>query len=235
MNSYCFFRTCEQAEVAKCVKKLYIEFAKAREEDVEIRCADLSAGISMSQKGQAFEECYTEADKALYYVKQNGKGNYLFYEEMESRRGVSGTGKDLELVAKALQESGSYTGALDLDYRAFAKIYEYVNRLGERYRHKCYLVMVTMETLPDRMMYIENIEEALECMERAIREKIRKVDVCTRFSSMQYLIILFEAQEDQIANVMERTFKQYNEFYGESDFIPRYEYIPMVEKQENEN
>ena len=63
--------------------------------------------------------------------------------------------------------------------------------------------MVTMETLPDRMMYIENIEEALECMERAIREKIRKVDVCTRFSSMQYLIILFEAQEDQIANVMD--------------------------------
>ena len=206
-----------------------------RQEDVEIRCADLSAGISMSTKGQAFEECYTEADKALYYVKQNGKGNYLFYEEMESRRGVSGTEKDLELVVKALQESGSYTGALDLDYRAFAKIYEYVNRLGERYRHKCYLVMVTMETQPDRMMYIENIEEALECMERAIREKIRKVDVCTRFSSMQYLIILFEAQEDQIANVMERTFKQYNEFYGESDFIPRYEYIPMVEKQENEN
>ena len=73
--------------MAKCVKKLYIEFAKAREEDVEIRCADLSAGISMSTKGQAFEECYTEADKALYYVKQNGKGNYLFYEEMESRRG----------------------------------------------------------------------------------------------------------------------------------------------------
>lgn len=95
--------------------------------------------------------------------------------------------------------------------------------------------MVTMETQPDRMMYIENIEEALECMERAIREKIRKVDVCTRFSSMQYLIILFEVQEDQIANVMERTFKQYNEFYGESDFIPRYEYIPMVEKPENEN
>ena len=52
---------------------------------------------------------------------------------------------------------------------------------------------------------------------------------------MQYLIILFEVQEDQIANVMERTFKQYNEFYGENNFIPRYEYIPMVEKKENEN
>ena len=156
-----------------------------------------------------FEKCYREADKALYFVKQNGKGNYMFYHDMPLDRGMSGTGKDLELVAKALQQSGSYTGALDLDYRAFAKVYEYVNSLGERYRHKCYLVMVTMETFPDRMIYIEHIEEALGCMENAIREKIRKVDVCTRFSSMQYLIILFEAQEDRIANVMDRTFAQY--------------------------
>mgnify|MGYP005895628435 CR=1 FL=1 len=222
-------------EISELMETLFSRFDSEKKKDFEIRVASISAGLCMCTKEDSFDECSSKADKALYYVKQNGKGNYLFYEEMESRRGVSGTGKDLELVVKALQESGSYTGALDLDYRAFAKIYEYVNRLGERYRHKCYLVMVTMETQPDRMMYIENIEEALECMERAIREKIRKVDVCTRFSSMQYLIILFEAQEDQIANVMERTFKQYNEFYGESDFIPRYEYIPMVEKQENEN
>ena len=219
-------------EIHACVKHIFFEFAKAKEDDVELRCADLSAGMSLSTNGATFEKCYREADKALYFVKQNGKGNYMFYHDMPLDRGMSGTGKDLELVAKALQQSGSYTGALDLDYRAFAKVYEYVNSLGERYRHKCYLVMVTMETFPDRMIYIEHIEEALGCMENAIREKIRKVDVCTRFSSMQYLIILFEAQEDRIANVMDRTFAQYNELYGKDDFIPRYEYIPMVKTED---
>ena len=219
-------------EIHACVKHIFFEFAKAKEDDVELRCADLSAGMSLSTNGATFEKCYREADKALYFVKQNGKGNYMFYHEMQLDHGMSGTGKDLELVAKALRQSGSYSGALDLDYRAFAKVYEYVNSLGERYRHKCYLVMVTMETFPDRMMYIEHIEEALGCMENAIREKIRKVDVCTRFSSMQYLIILFEAQEDRIANVMDRTFAQYNELYGKDDFIPRYEYIPMVETED---
>ena len=219
-------------EIHACVKHIFFEFAKAKEDDVELRCADLSAGMSLSTNGATFEKCYMEADKALYFVKQNGKGNYMFYHDMPLDRGMSGTGKDLELVAKALQQSGSYTGALDLDYRAFAKVYEYVNSLGERYRHKCYLVMVTMETFPDRMIYIEHIEEALGCMENAIREKIRKVDVCTRFSSMQYLIILFEAQEDRIANVMDRTFAQYNELYGKDDFIPRYEYIPMMKTED---
>lgn len=214
-------------EIHACVKHIFFEFAKAKEDDVELRCADLSAGMSLSTNGATFEKCYMEADKALYFVKQNGKGNYMFYHEMQFDRGMSGTGKDLELVAKALRQSGSYSGALDLDYRAFAKVYEYVNSLGERYRHKCFLIMVTMETLTDRMMYIEHIEEALGCMEQAVRGKIRKVDVCTRFSSMQYLIILFEAQENQIENVMDRIFTQYNELYGKDDFIPRYDYIPM--------
>ena len=33
----------------------------------------LSAGLLSAKKGNSFEECYTKADKALYYVKQNGK------------------------------------------------------------------------------------------------------------------------------------------------------------------
>lgn len=33
---------------------------------------------------------------------------------------------DLSLIAKALRENGNYSGVLDLDYREFAKIYEYI-------------------------------------------------------------------------------------------------------------
>ena len=145
-----------------------------------------------------------------------------------------GTGKDLALIAKALRESGNYSGALDLDYREFAKIYEYMNHLGERYKYHCYLVMVTMDTTPDYVMYIENIERALESMEQAIRQKIRKVDVCTRYSSMQYLIILFEADETQIPKVMDRIFIQYYKQYDKSNFIPKYEYIPIMEDKEEQ-
>ena len=42
---------------------------------------------------------------------------------------------DLEVIAGALPESGSYTGALDLDYREFARLYQYVSSLEERYMH----------------------------------------------------------------------------------------------------
>ena len=77
-------------------------------------------------------------------------------------------------------------------------------------------------------MYIEHIEQALECMEQAIRKKIRKVDIYTRYSSLQYLIILSEPNKDQIPKIMNRIFIQYYKLYNKHDFTPAYEYIPMV-------
>ena len=94
--------------------------------------------------------------------------------------------------------------------------------------------MVTMDTTPDYVMYIENIEQALEHMEQAIRQNIRKVDICTRYSSMQYLIILFEADETKISKVMDRIFMQYYKQYDKSNFIPKYGYIPMMEDREEQ-
>lgn len=163
---------------AQLVKNIFAQFQAAKESDLEIRGAAMSAGLCMTHRGQAFADCYVKADKALYYVKQNGKENFFFYQQMEQENlAQGGTSKDLATVAKALQESGTYSGALDLDYRDFAKLYAYMNQLSQRYAYHCYLVMVTMSTTPDAVMYIENIEQALSCMEQAIRRKIRAVDI----------------------------------------------------------
>ena len=87
-----------------------------------------------------------------------------------------------------------------------------------------------LETEADSASNIEDIESALECMEQAVRQKIRKVDVCTRYSSMQYLIILFEADEKRIPNIMERIFGQYREQCGKKNLLSNYDYMSMTEK-----
>lgn len=222
-------------EIVKIVTGIQEKFEQNKEKDAEIRCASVSVGICEVIKGDPFEECYSKADKALYHVKQNGKGSYFFYQQMENEQVADpGTGKDLALIAKALRASGNYSGALNLEYREFAKLYEYMKHLGDRYRYQCYLVMVTLETTSNSVMHIENIEQALERMEQAIRKKIRSVDACTRYSSMQYLVILFEADESKISDIMERIFAQYDELTGRDSLIPKYEYIPMVEKNSKE-
>ena len=219
--------------VATQMQELFDQFRLAISKDVEIRSATLSAGICMCTAGDNFENCYQKADKALYYVKRNGKNQFFFYQQIDRKELLtSSTGKDLQLVAKSLRESGTYIGAMDLNYRDFARQYEYMSQLSIRSQCHCYLVMVTMETAVDTIPNIEAIEQALECIEKAIRQKIRRVDSCTRYSSMQYLIILFEPIETEIPHIMDRIFMQYRQQCDNTDFRPTYEYLAIAgEKQ----
>ena len=80
------------------------------------------------------------------------------------------------------------------------------------------------------MTYIENIEEAMECMKHSIHQSIRSVDICTRYSSMQYLIILFKPDENYIPKIMNRIFAEYYKLYKKHNFIPGYEYLRIMDK-----
>ena len=219
-----------EAEMNMRVRSLFDSFRAAKNAAAETSAASLSCGLCMCRQGDNFEEYYIKADKALYYVKQNGKNSYRFYEELEEQQPDAQARKnDLEVIAGALLESGSYTGALDLDYREFARLYQYVSSLGERYWHRCYLVLVTMDAKSDQTMYIDHIDKAMECMEKAIRQNIRKNDICTRYSSLQHLIILVEAEESYIPDILQRIFMNYYDAYGRNDFLPQYEYRKMTQ------
>ena len=216
--------------VSEQMTQLFNQFRAIVDEDAEIHYATLSAGLYMCTTEDSFADCYAKADKALYYVKQNGKNQFSFYQQVNyQEQNAPGTGKDLNMIATALRESGSYAGALDLNYRDFSRQYEYMHQLIIRKKCHCYLVMVTMETVADTLPHIERIEQALSQMEQAIRSTIRRVDICTRYSAMQYLIILFEPIELQIPRIMERIFIQYYKYSDSHDFKPGYEYLTMSE------
>ena len=102
----------------------------------------------------------SKADKALYYVKQNGKNNYSWYNQIHYGN-TANTSLDLQQIANSLQTSGNYSGALHLEYRDFTRQYEYIHQLMTRNQWNCYLVLVTMETVQDTLPYIEEIEGKL--------------------------------------------------------------------------
>lgn len=214
----------EQAE--NTISNLIKQFKESIEKDSETHFAALSAGMLMTTKNDNFEDACSKADKALYYVKQNGKNNYSFYNQIQHKNTSNNTA-DLKLIAKSLQTSGNYSGALSLDFREFTRQYEYIHQLMARNQWDCYLIMVTMETVQDTLPYIEKIEEALTHMGEAIHKNIRKVDVCTRYSAMQYLIILSQPTEAEIPNIMTRIFMQYYKLQDSQNFTPTYEYITM--------
>ena len=182
-----------------------------------------------------FADCYTKADKALYNVKQNGKNHFSFYHQISHSSSDSpGTARDLQQVADALRKSGSYAGALELNYRDFSRQYEYMQQLIIRSGSRCYLVMLTLEATSDTPAHIEEIEQTLSHMEQAIQNTIRRVDICTRYSAMQYLIVLFEPDESQIPMVMDRIFMEYYKKCDRRNFIPRYEYRSILEDKDGD-
>ena len=65
------------------IRKLFDSFSAAKNVTAETSPASLSCGLCMCRQGGNFEEYYIKADKALYYVKQNGKNSYRFYEELQ--------------------------------------------------------------------------------------------------------------------------------------------------------
>ena len=74
-----------EAEMNTRVRRLFDSFRAAKDAAAETSAASLSCGLCMCRQGDSFEEYYIKADKALYYVKQNGKNNYRFYEELEEQ------------------------------------------------------------------------------------------------------------------------------------------------------
>lgn len=231
-DEFLFFLPDASKEAAlEQVEQIFEKFREQKEKDVEIHEASLSGGLCVCIKGDSFTECYAKADKALYYVKQNGKDSYSVFQQIEKSESDSHR-VDLVNVAKALSESGNYVGPYDLGNREFSKMFEYVSKLSKRYQHSCHLVMITLDAVSDSTTYIDKIEQVLDCMETAIRGNIRNVDICTRYSSMQYLVILIEAREEMIPLIMERIFSQYYKIYNGNDFRPHYESMPMLGGEE---
>lgn len=212
--------------VSETMTELFRQFRDITQADTEIRFAALSAGLCLCTSNDIFSDCYSKADKALYDVKQNGKNHFAFYHQIS---GSPGRETNLAQIAKALRDSGSYKGALDLNYRDFARQYEYTRQLILHNHENCYLILVTMDSAEEPLLYTEALEGTLSRMGEAISLHIRKIDVCTRYSAMQYLIILLRIQEAEIPKLMSRIFLQYEQFDSGHIFHPIYEYQPIKE------
>ena len=182
--------------------------------------ASLSAGLAVSAPTDSYMKIFNQADKALYHVKQNGKNDLGFYNAAsESYREEE---LDMNKLIHSIRNSGSYDGAMDVEYRQFAQLYEYIENLERRYSQSFKLIMVKLEPLPGALPLPEELEISMYFMEQAIRQTVRGVDVVTRYSRQQFLIILLGTDEEGVRTAMDRTFRGYYKMNGSNAFSPSY-------------
>ena len=228
-----FMKNVSKDEAEQKVQKIINEFVEKKNEDAEIAVASLSAGLIMSTPADTYAEAYNKADKALYHVKQNGKDGYSFYNsDSESARNEK---VDINRLVNGIKNSGSYEGAMDVEYRQFAKLFEYIANLEKRYAHPFKLVMITLEASDEDSPRMDELEDAMFCMEQSIRQTVRNVDIVTRYSRQQFLVILLVPDIEGVNLVVERIFRGYYKMNRSGAFTPTYSIADMDSNKEKDN
>ena len=140
--------------------------------------------------------------------------NMVFYQKEFAGR-LPDNNADLDAMVKAFSVAGDYKGAMAVDSREFVRLFEYVKSMQKRYENNVHLVMITMDVDSGSAIPMEKITEGVEAMGDSIRRTIRKVDIFTMYSSMQYLIILFGSKDEEVDRIVDRIFSNFYKTYSE--------------------
>ena len=73
--------------------------------------------------------------------------------------------------------------------------------------------MLTLEPEDSNHNDIEEQEYAMKCMEKTIKDVLRNIDVSTRFSSEQFLVVLLNAEIKDIELIVNRLFESFHKIY----------------------
>ena len=177
--------------------------------------SSVSIGIAQAPEDAAeFNMLYNCADKALYYVKQNGKNSYHFFSDKlqtEKKRGEKNV--DLNYLREFMNRADGGRGVYSLDFESFHHVYNFIHRFVERSRREVQTLLFTIVDNDEQKMDIAEMELALETLEKAICQSLRRSDVSTRYSSKQIIVILMDVNEVNGDMVAARILKCFRELY----------------------
>lgn len=166
----------------------------------------VSIGIAMApEDGNEFAELYNCADKALYYVKRNGKDSFHFFSaqlEDENDREIV----DLKYLQELIRRGDSGKGAYVLNMENFRHVYNFIQRVVDCGSGDVSTLLFTVSD--------DENAEAIEALEKTICTSMRRSDVVARYSSRQLVMLLMDTNIDNGEMVAERVLKNFEQTYA---------------------
>ena len=215
------------------IQEIIQAFDNRKQENTYLSFSSLSIGMYMTQKGEFYSDALKKADKALYHIKQSGKSGYYMHTHTENASNKKAS-VDLDRIVKSLKESGKYQGTKNLEYREFTKIYDFVQKLVGRFGYNVHFLMLTLEPADYNEIDLEEQEYAMECMEKTIQNTLRNIDVSTRFSSEQFLVVLLNAEKKDVELISNRIFDRFYKIYNRNAVNLSYDIADLTENSNGE-
>lgn len=176
----------------------------------------MSIGIAIFPgDGKTFDVLYHNADKPLYHVKKNGKNSYAFYSDDKPAGRVQSTTTDLVHIRAMLEGNIKDIGGgiFKVEYQDFQRLYTYISRGVKRNHQQVQTLLFTLakdENGPSQL----NAREPMQTLELAVASSVRMVDIGTRYSNIQYIVILLDADIESSRRVADRVVKKFYQMYG---------------------
>lgn len=179
----------------------------------------VSIGIAIAPyDGSDFATLYNKADKALYHVKENGKHSYHFYSDISApiQKSNRSTHIDLEYLRRFIVEQDSNpTGAYQVEYEIFKKIYRFLARAQRRSKQPILMLLLTITDYEGELPESDILEEALQHLKYAVTTAIRSGDIATNYSSSQFIAILVDSTQSNGYLIAERIRKLFYDSIGD--------------------
>ena len=185
-------------------------------------CIDtsVSSGIAVApEDGTNFTILYTNADKALYFIKQNGKKSFHFFRDQRNAERVRAEMKSgLEYLNAIMRRNDDNRGSYFVEYDSFHYIYNYIKRSIDRNHRDVQVVLFTVNlTNENKNVEHPKVEKAVEALSAAIADFLNREDVSTKYSSNQLIILLMDADNTKAEAVIRRILNQFDSLYQNRD------------------
>lgn len=185
-------------EKTRYINDRMIAFAKALlGEDMDIPLGVSVGAVKCPEFGTDFMTLYQNADKALYEVKQNGKGSCAFYHEALTVE--NGSAKND--IMTAFRERNHRKGGFETSEDNFRLIFQYLDRAASQYVLNTRFIQLTMT---NDTATKEEFENAMIQLVNVLCSSLRESDAVSRHGRNQVNILLFDIEKSDSDTVVKR-------------------------------
>lgn len=229
----CFGKELLSDRISNLIEEVEKQLSIIKEDDT---VSSVSIGISALPKdGKNFTELYNNADKALYYVKRNGKSGFHFYDEDEKYSFVEEENEaviDLSQLKNYIDEKDADGGPFKVEYGSFKNIYQFLKRYVARTGVNIQLLLFTLKDLAMSVTSTKDIDNSMSILEESIKLSLRKNDVSTAYSKSQYLVILMDVNDKNRSIVIDRIMNNWNERNKSENVLLKYDIEEIMQDGE---
>lgn len=134
---------------------------------------------------------------------------------------------DIEKVQGMLEAEDDGRGAFVCEYEIFKEIYQLQRRMIERYNSTMFLALLTISNTYEQRFDNLVLDSIMKQLLHVTQQNLRRGDTVSRYSAMQYVILLPSVSYETGRMVMDRVKKSFYKEYVKSSVMLTYKLRPL--------